>query len=1227
MDEKRNQSDLRAFLRHLALEHVSGEFSRKALERDIEEHFRLEKNSLDGKLDVIFVPINQSKAIYRDAVIELEQETTYIEEKEKIRENRDDLLRQKSECFEELYLEAEETQKSLGEWLNVSFEKKGVKVLVPEVKARERALEKIQIDYEGEHNRIRDLSRFTILCETFHDLFEIFQHISNGGGGTISVVQVKNRFQSPTPLGYSDININVRFTPPKTDWNHLAEIQLNVDCMNEAKREAHKEYEKIREGLPKIFEDLKKSGAWPIASSSQTELSNFQYHVQKKLHVPVIDSAVDRLLKKSEGLFQYAWLLEQQINVEKTKNEKIELDRINALPSGLHDMYQCNFDRVFLNGNNDKSWLQCLEIIELVCASQEPLPKTLLEATMGGKERFQKLHDKISLLFPLKDDRLQVMHKSVIDWLKNKEEDIDSLYHVRYEGIKAAHGKLFKTCLTLCKERQMFDASNLSELPEALSYALHFVIFHACESGDEMNLNMARNELLLNYEYLWTKNVLVGPSEAFRDFNRYCEAASNKKKVDRTVYLLTRAIELSLSALFKDGSMLSYQLLAGRLSMAYEKEPNKEIMAYKNRIQTHLKNQPKYKSKDTQLIWHPVSERLVPAGSPCLKILKGHTEGVSTLTFSSNGSRICSASWKETLRFRVWDATTGKCLQTFVLNTSGVTDVTFNSDGSWICSGSDDATVRVWDVSHGKCLQRLVGHTDGVSAVAFSPDNSQICSGSWDKTVRVWDVTTGKFLHSLEGHTDAVKAVVFSSGSSWICSGSNDETIRLWDATIGKCLQTFEGHTGAVKAVAFSPDGSLICSGSNDKTVRVWDASCVECFKSFEGHTGWVTSVAFSCDGTWICSGSDDKTVRVWNTTTGLCLQTLQGHTGRVHAVSFSPDGSRFCSGSEDKTVRVWDANTGKCRKTLEGHTDIVEAVGFSLDGARVCSASRDKTIRVWDASTGKCLQTLVGHTGRVDAAVLSSDGSLTCSGGADATVRVWDATTGKCLQTIVGHTNGVSAVAFSPNGSLICSGSLDASVRVWDATTGKCLKTLLGHANPLRARNSSHNGSRSGVVSAVTFRHDGLQICSASWDKTIRVWNTTGECVNTLEGHTGSVFAVAFSSDGSLICSGSEDKTVRVWDTATGECIQALQEHNDVVKAVGFGSNDGLIWSGSADKTVYLWDFLQNKILATSQFELLAEDMGDCYHFNALHEKMTGAFVVKTGKVLQLHIVDGTLS
>jgi WD40 repeat protein len=40
--------------------------------------------------------------------------------------------------------------------------------------------------------------------------------------------------------------------------------------------------------------------------------------------------------------------------------------------------------------------------------------------------------------------------------------------------------------------------------------------------------------------------------------------------------------------------------------------------------------------------------------------------------------------------------------------------------------------------------------------------------------------------------------------------------------------------------------------------------------------------------------------------------------------------------------------------------------------------------------------------------------------------------------------------------------------------------------------------------------------------------WNAA---LQTLEGHDGSVWSVAFSHDGSQVVSGSWDKTVKIWD------------------------------------------------------------------------------------------------
>ena len=83
-----------------------------------------------------------------------------------------------------------------------------------------------------------------------------------------------------------------------------------------------------------------------------------------------------------------------------------------------------------------------------------------------------------------------------------------------------------------------------------------------------------------------------------------------------------------------------------------------------------------------------------------------------------------------------------------------VWSVSFSPDGTKVASGSDDKTVKLWDVTSGECLQTLEGHSSRVRSVSFSPDGTKVASGSDDKTVKLWDVTSGECLQTLEGHSD-----------------------------------------------------------------------------------------------------------------------------------------------------------------------------------------------------------------------------------------------------------------------------------------------------------------------------------------------------------------------------------------------------------------------------------------------------------------------------------------
>ncbi|CAH8312831.1 unnamed protein product [Eruca vesicaria subsp. sativa] len=386
---------------------------------------------------------------------------------------------------------------------------------------------------------------------------------------------------------------------------------------------------------------------------------------------------------------------------------------------------------------------------------------------------------------------------------------------------------------------------------------------------------------------------------------------------------------------------------------------------------------------------------------------------------------------------------------------------------------------------------------------------------------------------------------------------------------VNRCSQTISGHVGEILCVSFSPDGKQLASGSGDTTVRLWDLNTETPMFTCRGHKDHVLAVAWSPDAKCLVSGDKDGKVCCWDPSKGeLQGNPLSGHKKWINGIAWEPahisyPSRRFVTCSKDGDARIWDFTLKKTLIVLSGHTQAVTCVKWGGDGT-IYTGSQDSTIRMWEITQkgqGVLKHILTDHAGWVNSLGLSTEYVLRTgafdhtrqqpssdeemkqialeryikakgkvdsperlvSGSDDFTIILWEPSISlqpkqKMVTTarLTGHQQLVNHVYFSPNGQWIASASFDKSVKLWDGVTGKFITAFRGHVNS---------------VYQISWSADSRMLLSCSKDSTLKVWDIrTKSLKHDLPGHAAEVYAVDWSPDGEKVASGGADKVLKLW-------------------------------------------------------------------------------------------------
>lgn len=200
----------------------------------------------------------------------------------------------------------------------------------------------------------------------------------------------------------------------------------------------------------------------------------------------------------------------------------------------------------------------------------------------------------------------------------------------------------------------------------------------------------------------------------------------------------------------------------------------------------------------------------------------------------------------------------------------------------------------------------------------------------------------------------------------------------------------------------------------------------------------------------------------------------------------------------------------------------------------------------------------------------------------------------GYAKRSLRGHNHFVQDITLSSDGKFAITASWDKTMRLWDLESGKTEARFVGHT---------------GDVMSVSFSPDNRLIVSGSRDKTIKLWNTRGDLkgdfaapansargASNLAGHTDWVTDVCFSPDAEkpLVVSAGCDRLVKVWEVKGSQGFLNVNHigHTGFINCVAISPDGTLCASAGKDSTVMLWDLNNPK-------HLYSLEAGDC--INAL--------------------------
>ena len=465
-----------------------------------------------------------------------------------------------------------------------------------------------------------------------------------------------------------------------------------------------------------------------------------------------------------------------------------------------------------------------------------------------------------------------------------------------------------------------------------------------------------------------------------------------------------------------------------------------------------------------------------------------HDNDITCLAVHPDGHIIGTGEIGKKPKIVLWDANTGVTIRILRHHTNGISSLCFSLSGNLLISiGMDvDRCLAVHNIHTGalvgkakagrgvELLTLTVGYGDSSDAEKF------VTGGKGH--IKFWEMPASNAAGgelSCKGGLYNNKSIqnrnIVSSAflDSDCITGMSDGTLVHWKE---RCATRFvDAHTGPVMAMCAIPSrgsgadntaGARLISGGKDGWIHVWSYKLVKVWSldlsnrdnipaSINAH---IRALAFTDNriivGTKGCeifeinmlaNTVNPAAAASSNTNANPLFKLVEGHfddRAEVWALATHPIAGtyRFVTGGDDMTVRLYDSKA-MIQIAMTNIQKKVRSVAWRPDGSHIAVGCYDGRIKILSPDLQSVIAEVSPTNSWIAAMQYSPDGQQLAIGAHDTKIYILDTKTYSVRTIFSGNSGAVSHLDWSLDGKTIQSASNAYELLFWSVATGSQIK------------------------------------------------------------------------------------------------------------------------------------------------------------------------------------------